>query len=751
METRKEKIKREIDNFVKVLEERSDKDAAEFFNIPARILCIQAEKPLCFFLSASDRYIDRLDVAIESGADPNFQDLCGRSALHLLASRGKKSQIELLFNKTRELGFNLDVNLLDNQRNTPLDHAVSGLNSSIITLLQSKGAKASVDLDYHASRNLGVEMQETRTEEIKKLLQKAVEQNHEKAIGFLTMLQCHPVKDAWPLHICSEKEEDEVINLKKWMIKNGASVNPKNGDGRTPLHVAAGYNLASTVELLCENGASVNVVDGLKNTPLYYAVVPKKNDDSESYRAKIRIMKTLISYGADPKIAGMDGRTPMDFLTPKIKAEIEEYITKIASEKISSTDMDISALNIPLSELRDSSSLTEQKNESKDSDKVTFIMVTKKEKIEQEIDSFVMALEKMGDSNAARFFTQIAKPKCIAENKPLCYYLATTPYYLDRLNIAIESGADPNFPNVIGDTALHALAFSGKKDQIEFLLNIKGVDVNIRNLAGSTPLDFANARSQSETIALLKTKGAIEGNGDKDLSLDLSSENQTRLAEYDTLLQKAIEENKRETIAFLKTFKSFPVKVWPLHAFFLFPQNIEIAEWMLDNGANFNARDGEGRTPLHMAAFFCKEQMVKKLCQKTIDVNVTDNNGSTPLHYAILQKKEIPGKIKIIIQDEVKLQIIKTLIDCGADPKISNCRGKTPIDLLDPKLKTEIEEYIAKIASEKVHSVDVSSLGGPSGMKDYTLGHQDESQDSDMKILKDALEETFRDLQGEGI
>jgi len=111
METRKEKIKREIGNFVKVLKEKGDLDGAKLFSSGADTACIEKEMPICVFLSICLNESHRLGITIESGADPNFQDLLGYSALHYAAIHGKRDQIELLLNKTKELGIELDVNL----------------------------------------------------------------------------------------------------------------------------------------------------------------------------------------------------------------------------------------------------------------------------------------------------------------------------------------------------------------------------------------------------------------------------------------------------------------------------------------------------------------------------------------------------------------------------------------------------------------------------------------------------------------
>lgn len=52
------------------------------------------------------------------------------------------------------------------------------------------------------------------------------------------------------------------------LISNGANVNVKGGDEKTPLHLACHEGLTLVAELLISNGANINVRDRDYRTPL---------------------------------------------------------------------------------------------------------------------------------------------------------------------------------------------------------------------------------------------------------------------------------------------------------------------------------------------------------------------------------------------------------------------------------------------------------------------------------------------------
>ena len=87
---------------------------------------------------------------------------------------------------------------------------------------------------------------------------------------------------------------------------------------------------------------------------------------------------------------------------------------------------------------------------------------------------------------------------------------------------------------------------------------------------------------------------------------------------------------------------------------------------LLEAGADLNARDENGWTPLHTAAAGSKiPGTVTALLEAGADLNAREENGWTPLHLAA-GSSETPG-------------IIAALLEAGADPNVRGENGQTPL------------------------------------------------------------------------
>ncbi|XP_010555741.1 PREDICTED: acyl-CoA-binding domain-containing protein 1-like isoform X2 [Tarenaya hassleriana] len=88
----------------------------------------------------------------------------------------------------------------------------------------------------------------------------------------------------------------------------------------------------------------------------------------------------------------------------------------------------------------------------------------------------------------------------------------------------------------------------------------------------------------------------------------------------------------------------------------------------IESGIPVNARDSEGRTPLHWAIDRGHLNVAEALVDKNADVNAKDNEGQTPLHYAVMCEREA---------------IAEFLVKRKADSTIKDEDGNTPLDLCE--------------------------------------------------------------------
>uniref|UniRef100_A0A8C8CIQ3 Poly [ADP-ribose] polymerase n=1 Tax=Oncorhynchus tshawytscha TaxID=74940 RepID=A0A8C8CIQ3_ONCTS len=94
--------------------------------------------------------------------------------------------------------------------------------------------------------------------------------------------------------------------------------------------------------------------------------------------------------------------------------------------------------------------------------------------------------------------------------------------------------------------------------------------------------------------------------------------------------------------------------------------NLEVAEYLLEHGADVNAQDKGGLIPLHNAASYGHVDIAALLIKFNTCVNATDKWAFTPLHEAA---------------QKGRTQLCALLLAHGADPTMKNQEGQTALDL----------------------------------------------------------------------
>ena len=110
----------------------------------------------------------------------------------------------------------------------------------------------------------------------------------------------------------------------------------------------------------------------------------------------------------------------------------------------------------------------------------------------------------------------------------------------------------------------------------------------------------------------------------------------------------------------------------------------EVAEVLLNAGANKDAQDSEGRTALHLASENGLTGMVACLLKAGADKDVLDDFGLTPLHYAARNG------------EPCDVEIAGMLLQAGASKDVQDLRGNTALHRASRRGHTELVDLLLK-------------------------------------------------------
>lgn len=403
----------------------------------------------------------------------------------------------------------------------------------------------------------------------------------------------------------------------------GNPVDKITHDGRTYLHWAASAGNTAIMKMLLENGASATLLGSHGYTPLTYA--------ARLGQMNTEVYDLLTSNGADIlSEENKEGANALLLISSFLQNEKDlAYFTDKGLD-INSTD---------------------------DNGNGIFNYATKKGNI-----AFLKLLVEKGmdyktlNNNGGNAFLFAAEGARGFSNSLAIYK------YLKSL------GLKPNIVTKDGFTPLHSLASSNTDPEIFNFFFSEGADVNQKDSNGNTPFLNAAAGNSLKMVQLLSkdVKNFNTSNKDGQTALMLAvAKNSPEVVTYLVQKKAASSANISDT----KDAQGNSLAYYLATSFDSGKQADFEQKWKLlqKKGLQLNTVQAQGNTLYHLAANANDLELLKRLSEYDIPVNITNDDGMTALHIAAMRAEN----------DEM----MKYLVAQGANTKIKTDFEETAYDL----------------------------------------------------------------------
>ncbi|KAM5252357.1 protein phosphatase 1 regulatory subunit 12A isoform 5-T5 [Hipposideros larvatus] len=233
----------------------------------------------------------------------------------------------------------------------------------------------------------------------------------------------------------------------------------------------------------------------------------------------------------------------------------------------------------------------------------------------------------------------------------------------DEVLKLLHRGADINYANVDGLTALHQACIDDNVDMVKFLVE-NGANINQPDNEGWIPLHAAASCGYLDIAEFLIGQGANVGavNSEGDTPLDIAEEEA-----MEELLQNEVNRQGVDIEAARKEEERIMLR--------------DARQWLNSGHINDVRHAKSGGTALHVAAAKGYTEVLKLLIQAGYEVNIKDYDGWTPLHAAAHWGKE---------------EACRILVDNLCDMEMVNKVGQTAFDVADEDILGYLEELQKK-------------------------------------------------------
>ncbi len=487
----------------------------------------------------------------------------------------------------------------------------------------------------------------------------------------------------------------------KGIFQSKTDINAVDEDGNTALHIAAQVNEADLVSFLIIRGASTEIKNNMGNTPLHVAI---KNDNIESARVLAIVHGDIFAKDAEEntalELALIRGSAWYDAMITPQTGEIRDvdgqtivhYFVKTLNDQ--AIDCCIRQ-QIPLS-VKDNNGLTPLHLAFQNAADPLAIQIAAKlitagaDTIGGDYAYFEDAVRThnvilrfndgqtplhiatvSGHTGVADYLLKNHKPVRVQDLLQAQDISGATPLHeavrygqTDIARLLLQAGAQVDAldsigktpflliipeaaqytmydtllaykaniaqKDMFGDTVLHIATLGKAKTDVLKLLIDKGAPINERNKQGVTPLALAIDQGMEEHVVFYANAGA-----------DINAEDQ----DGNTPLTRALGSESIHMLQTLITKQNISSKDsagnTPLHIAIMSNSPVDYIKYLIDTGADVNARNKSGDSVLYLAVQKNMRQVGDMLLEKNADIFATNTENYSPLRLALEQGGEV--------------------------------------------------------------------------------------------------------------